>query len=97
MKRVEVLISPEYWMTVTQIDLYNQVLEYMEKTGMDEDKLRNYLSERLCVSKGCVSKLLNSDYDHRLSKFFELALALGIIPVIDFVPIEDYIQQDSLT
>ncbi len=59
---------------------------------MDEDQLRKYLSEHLGVSKGCVSQLLNGDYDYQLSKFFELALALGIIPVIDFVPIEDYIQ-----
>ena len=64
----------------------------MGKTGTDEDQLRNYLSERLGVSKGWVSQLLNGDYDYRLSKFFELTLALGIIPVIDFVPIEDYIQ-----
>lgn len=92
MERKEVLTSPEYWTTGTQIDLYNQVLKYMGKTGMDEDQLRNYLSERLGVSKGYVSQLLNGDYDYRLSKFFELALALGIIPVIDFVPIEDYIQ-----
>lgn len=34
-------------------------------------------------------------YDHRMSKFFELALAFGMVPQIDFVPVEDYVKEDK--
>lgn len=62
----------------------------MEKTGKNKSQLAEYLG----VSKGYVSQLLNGDYDHRLSKFFELALAFGVVPQIDFIPIEDYVKED---
>ena len=63
----------------------------MEATGKD----RAHLAEYLGVSKGYVSQLLNGDYDHRMSKFFELALAFGVIPQIEFIPIEQYIKEDE--
>lgn len=89
MERKEVLKSPEYWTAKAQIELYNQAKVYMEKSG----KNRSQLAEYLGVSKGYVSQLLNGDYDHRLSKFFELALAFGVVPQIDFVPIEDCVKE----
>lgn len=79
MDRKDVLNSPEYWTSKTQIELYNQAQKFMEATGKD----RAHLAEYLGVSKGYVSQLLNGDYDHRMSKFFELALAFGVIPQID--------------
>lgn len=90
MERKEILNSPEYWTAKTQVDLYSQAQKYMEKTGKNKSQLAEYLG----VSKGYVSQLLNGDYDHRLSKFFELALAFGVVPQIDFIPIEDYVKED---
>ena len=89
--RKDVLNSPEYWTSKTQIELYNQAQKFMEATGKD----RAHLAEYLGVSKGYVSQLLNGDYDHRMSKFFELALAFGVIPQIEFIPIEQYIKEDE--
>lgn len=91
MDRKDVLNSPEYWTSKTQIELYNQAQKFMETTGKD----RAHLAEYLGVSKGYVSQLLNGDYDHRMSKFFELALAFGVIPQIEFIPIEQYIKEDE--
>ncbi len=91
MERKEVLNSPEYWTAKTQIDLYDQAQRFMEKSGKNKSQLAEYLG----VSKGYVSQLLNGDYDHRLSKFFELALAFGVIPQIEFIPIKDYIKEDT--
>lgn len=42
------------------------------------DRHKSQLAEYLGVSKGYVSQLLNGDYDHCMSKFFELALAFGM-------------------
>lgn len=91
MDRKEVLKSPEYWTAKTQIELYNQAKKFMEESGRNQSQLADYLG----VSKGYVSQLLNGDYNHRLSKFFELALAFGVVPQIDFVPVEEYIKSDA--
>lgn len=91
MNREEVLKSPEYWTAKTQVELYNQVESFMKETGRNKTQLAEYLG----VSKGYVSQLLNGDYDHRLSKFFELSLAFGVIPQINFIPVENYISGDA--
>ena len=91
MDRKEVLKSPEYCTAKTQIELYNQAESFMKETGRNKTQLAEYLG----VSKGYVSQLLNGDYDHRLSKFFELSLAFGVIPQIDFIPVEKYVSDDA--
>ena len=60
----------------------------MAETGRNKSQLAEYLG----VSKGYVSQLLNGDYDHCMSKFFELALAFGmvrkekrIVPIVSIV------------
>ena len=80
--------SPEYWEAKTQIELYNLAENFMAVT----DRHKSQLAEYLGVSKGYVSQLLNGDYDHRMSKFFELALAFGmvrkekrIVPIVSIV------------
>ncbi len=56
---------------------------------------RTQLAEKLGVSKGYVSQLLNGDFDHKLSKLVELSLAFGVVPIIDFKPIADVVSEDS--
>ncbi len=51
---------------------------------------RTQLAERLGVSKGYVSQLLNGDFDHRLSKLVELALAFGYVPKFELVKIDEF-------
>lgn len=91
MSRKEVLSSPEYWIAKAQIDLYDHAEKFMEVNDLNRVKLAKYLG----VSKGYVSQLLNGDYDHRLSKFIELAIAFGFVPKIDFIPIEEVIAEDK--
>lgn len=91
MNREKVLKSPEYWKAKTQIELYNQAEKFMAETGRNKSQLAEYLG----VSRGYVSQLLNGDYDHRMSKFFELALAFGVVPQIEFVPVEECIKEDE--
>lgn len=90
MSRKEILSSPEYWMAKAQIDLYNRAEDFMAAKDMNRTQLAEYLG----VSKGYVSQLLNGDYDHKLSKFFELAVAFGYIPKIEFQSIEDALAED---
>ena len=90
MTREELLKSTDYWIAKMQVALYNCAEEYMKETG----KNRTQLAEHLGVSKGYVTQLLSGDYDHRLSKMTELALACGYVPKLNFVPIQKYIEQD---
>lgn len=91
MTREELLKSAEYWISTTQIALYNCADAYMKETG----KNRTQLAEHLGVSKGYVTQLLSGDYDHRMSKLIELALAFGFVPKLNFIPIDRYIEQDT--
>lgn len=91
MTRAELLKSADYWKAKIQIALYNCADLFMSKTG----KNRKQLAEYLGVSNGYVTQLLNGDYDHKLSKLAELALAFGYVPNIEFIPIEHYIEVDK--
>lgn len=88
--RKEILSTPEYWIAKTQIDLYNCAEDFMQANGMN----RTDLAKHLGVSKGYVSQLLNGDYDHKLSKLVELSLAFGVVPKIDFRPLNEVINED---
>lgn len=90
MSRKEILSSPEYWTAKAQIDLYNCAENFMEINNLNRSKLAAHLG----VSKGYVSQLLNGDYDHKLSKLIELAIAFGYVPEITFRPIEEVITED---
>ena len=91
MTREEVLKSPEYWTAKIQIALYSCAQMFMAQSG----KNRTQLAEHLGVTKGYVTQLLSGEYDHRLSKMVELALAFGYVPRVDFVSTERIIERDT--
>ncbi len=80
----ELLRTPEYCTTRIQIELFNKVEQFIK----DENINRAEFAKRLGVSKGYISQILNGDYDHRLSKFVELAFSIGYKPKIIFEPIK---------
>ncbi|TWV15107.1 helix-turn-helix transcriptional regulator [Bacteroidaceae bacterium HV4-6-C5C] len=92
MKRDELLNSKEYWLSKIQIDLFNEVNHFMEEKGLN----RTQLAERLGVSKGYVSQIMNGDSDHRLSKLVELSLAIGLVPRLSFEQLDSIQKKDVL-
>lgn len=90
MNREELIKSPSYWTAGLQMELYRQIAAFMEAHHMNKTQLAEYLG----CSKGYVTQLLNGDFDHKLSKFVELSLAIGKIPEISFNDVEDYIVSD---
>ena len=91
-EREELLRSPEYWTTKAQFDLYACAEDYMRSHQMNRTQLAEYLG----VSKGYVSQLLNGDYDHKFSKFVELAMAFGVVPKIEFQSIDEALNEDRI-
>lgn len=91
MDRNELLQTKEYWITSLQIALYNCAMQFMAEHEMN----RTQLAKHLGVTKGYVTQLLNGDFDHRISKLVELALAFAVVPEFNFTPISDYVAKDN--
>ena len=93
MTREELFKSPSYWTAGLQMELYRQIAAFMESRHMNKTQLAEYLG----CTKGYVTQLLNGDFDHKLSKFVELSLAINKIPEISFSDVDEYILQANST
>lgn len=91
MTREELVQSKEYWLSKMQIDLFNEVENYMQINNLN----RVQFAELLGVSKGYVSQILNGDSDHRMSKFIELSLAIGLIPTVTFEKADELLKREK--
>lgn len=91
MNRKEIISSPEYWINNIQIDLFRTVQEYLENNNIS----RTEFAESMGFTKGYVSKIMNGDYDHRISKLVKLSLCVNKVPRIDFVDLEEIYKQDE--
>ncbi len=90
MTREELLKNPAYWTAGIQMELYRQIEQFMSMHQMNKTQMADYLG----CSKGYVTQLLNGDFDHKLSKIVELALAVNKIPEISFTDVDEYILSD---
>ena len=91
MTREELLKSPSYWTAGLQMELYRQIEAYMHEHKMNKSQL----AEHLGCTKGYVTQLLNGDFDHKMSKFFELALAINKVPEVTFTDVDEYILSEK--
>jgi transcriptional regulator with XRE-family HTH domain len=91
MKRKDLLKSKEYWVVKIQNDLYNIIENYMKENKLN----RTQLAEKLNVTKGYITQVLNGDFDHKLSKLVELALLCNSAPLLHFVDMENFIRDDA--
>ena len=89
--REELLRSPDYWFQDAQLELYKQVSDYMKREGIN----RTQLAERLKVSKGYITQILNGDFNYTLKKLIEVSLNIGVIPKLEFVDVDQAIQEDK--
>ncbi|MBL0911703.1 MAG: helix-turn-helix transcriptional regulator [Bacteroidia bacterium] len=92
MKREELLKSREYWVTQMQLGLFSLMDAYCRENNLN----RTQLAEKLGVTKGYVSQVMNGDFDHKISKLADLALACGKVPVIRFEDLDTYIAEDAI-
>ena len=91
MKREELLKNKGYWISKIQIDLYNQLENYMSENNLNRTKL----AKELGVSKGYITQVLSGDFNHRISKLVELSLAINKIPEINFKDLNQLIKEGS--
>ncbi len=87
----ELLQTETYWITKIQNDVYNAVEDYLVANKMT----RTQFAQQLGVSKGYVSQVLNGEFNHRLSKLIELALAIGKAPILELENLEEVVEKES--
>lgn len=80
MKKKELIRNKGYWIAKIQLDLFEELTNYMKKNNLTRTKL----AKKLGVSKGYVTQVLNGDFDHRISKLVDLALSIEKIPIVKF-------------
>ncbi len=90
MKREDLLKNKGYWISKIQIDLYNQLEDYMKINNIN----RTGLAKRLGFSKGYITQVLKGDFDHRISKLVEFSLAINKVPEISFNDLDQLIMDD---
>lgn len=91
MERKELLQQESYWITKIQLDLYGQIDQYMKDNKLNKTQF----AEKLGVTKGYLSQVLNGDFDHKLSRLVKLAMAIGKVPVVEFKNLNEVIETDS--
>jgi transcriptional regulator with XRE-family HTH domain len=88
--REELLKTEEYWFETIQNEIYRQVETYLRENNLTQSQF----AEKLGVTKGYVSQILNGNYNATLKKLIELSLAVEIAPVFDFHNLKEYINED---
>lgn len=84
--------TPEYWTTQIQLGLLGLIQKYL-----DENKMKRVeFAKKIGVTKGYISQVMHGDYDHRISKMVELAMAVGYVPQVNFVPAERAFDENGL-
>lgn len=90
-KREELLQTEEYWFETLQNEIYRMVAEYMGKEKMNQSQF----AEKLGVSKGYISQIMNGNFNYTLKKLIELSLAVNKAPAIEFKDLKQFIQDDK--
>jgi transcriptional regulator with XRE-family HTH domain len=82
----ELLQTPNYLLTKYQSEIYRQLIDYMEKGNLTQTDM----AKKLNVSNSYISQILNGRFNFTLKKLIELGLAIGKIPVFEFIDKEKY-------
>lgn len=90
-KREELLQTEEYWFETLQNEIYRMVAEYMEKEKINQSQF----AEKLGVSKGYISQIMNGNFNYTLKKLIELSLAVKKAPAFEFKDLSQFIQNDK--
>lgn len=92
MERKDLLSSNEFWLTLIQNKIFNLIEDYRNEHKLN----RTQIAEKLGVTKGYVSQMLNGDYDHKISKMASLALAFNKVPVVNFIDLDEVLKFEEM-
>ena len=90
--RKKLMENKGYWTAKIQMDLFDSIYNYMEESNINKTEL----AQKMGVTKGYITQILNGDFDHKISKMVELALYIGKVPVLTFVDIDVFLKNETL-
>ncbi len=90
--RRAILSRPTYWLTENRLDFMRAVADYMERNHLNRKKLAAYLH----CSPSYVSQILNGDTNLSQEKLYDIALAIGKVPLMRYEDLEIVLQRDSI-
>ncbi|MBK7883914.1 MAG: helix-turn-helix transcriptional regulator [Chitinophagaceae bacterium] len=74
------------------IKSFNLIEDYRKNNNLNKTQL----AEKLGVTKGYISQILNGDFDHKISKFVDLALSFDKVPIITYKDLKKCIDDDNV-
>lgn len=91
MERSEILNRPGFWAEDIRMKLCEALENYMKNNNLNQAQL----AEKLGFSKSYISQVLNGNFNYSIQKLAELALAIGMVPRIEFETIDDTQKYDK--
>ncbi len=91
MKRYDVISNSGYWLADIQDKIFDEVDDYLSSQEMT----KSTFAKKLGVTRGRVSQILNGEFNLRLEKMIELSLAVGKVPIINFMDISEFMKEDE--
>ena len=91
MDRRDLLNNEGYWLTDVQLKLFDLIESYLQANNLT----REQFARQLGYTKGYISQVLNGDFNGRLSKLVELAIATGHAPLINFEEIDKILENEK--
>lgn len=89
--RKEIISSSEYWLTVIQSEVFRLLKLYMDENNISQSDLTDILG----MSNSHVSKILDGNFNSSIGELTEISLALGYIPELKFLKIDDYLKRED--
>jgi transcriptional regulator with XRE-family HTH domain len=90
--RRSILSRPTYWLTENRMDFMRAVEEYMNAHQLN----RRQLAEHLKCSPSYVSQILNGDTNLSMEKLYEIALAIGKVPITKYEDLDVVLHRDAI-
>jgi predicted XRE-type DNA-binding protein len=82
----KIMDQPSYWVEAFNGELYDAIAKYMDENNIN----RKQLSEKLGISKGRVSQILNGNINFSIEKFVEISLKIDKYPCMALKSKSDY-------
>jgi len=91
LNRDELLKHPNYLLTTYNLEIYKQLVTYMEENKLKKKDVANDLG----FSRPYVSQILAGKFNFTLKKLIELGLYVGKVPYLEFIDPVEYWEKEE--
>ena len=92
MEMSEVISKPGFWVEDMKMRLFAELHNFMEVNNLNKSEL----AVKLGFTKSYITQVLNGNFNHSLNKLAELALAIGMVPRLEFESLADTLEYEKM-